>query len=268
MDPYMVAHSTSLLLNIAVVLYHVGSLIRLRPKGLGEAGPTLALIATFSVFSATEISLMRYYEIVGDPFVVNVPRIPPNIDAWFYSLASVLSSFCAIATLAFYLMELKVLYLVPLTGLISALYVTYFTYRLIGTLFFNYLSFNPVLSSIMLLLIGGALVSGSIAVALFHYIYLSTGSMRALSLGIGIFILGMLVLGADYLMSTLPIAVVGEPLPQREVYLAMLKGWPLNVIYILASLLLFLGQTRVLDALFKTPSREERTWIERMMEES
>ncbi|MEM2729694.1 MAG: hypothetical protein QXL56_04740 [Candidatus Korarchaeum sp.] len=268
MDPYIVAHSTALLLNIAVILYHIATLIRFRPKGLREAGPTLALIGTFSVFSIMEIFLMRYYELVGDPFVVNVPRIALNVDAWFYSLASVLLSFFAVITLAFYLMELKVLYLVPLAGVISALYITYFAYRLMGVAFFAHLSFNPILSSTILLLIGGAFVSGLIAVALFYYIYLRTRSMRALSFGIGMLIAGMLVLGADYLMSTLPIAVIGRPLPQREVYLAMLKEWPLNGIYILASLLLFLGQTRVLDALFKTPSREERTWIERMMEES
>ncbi|MEM2378041.1 MAG: hypothetical protein QXV05_05910 [Candidatus Korarchaeum sp.] len=267
MDPYIVAHSTALLLNIAVILYHIATLIRFRPKGLREAGPTLALIGTFSVFSIMEIFLMRYYELVGDPFVVNV-RLFFNIDAWFYALTAVLLSFFAVATLAFYLMELKVLYLVPLAGVISALYITYFAYRLMGAAFLAYLYFNPILSTTMLLLIGGAFLSGLVAVALFHYIYLRTKSMRALSFGIGTFIAGMLVLGADYLMSTLPIAIIGKPLPQREVYLAMLKEWPLNILYILAALLLFLGQTRVLDALFKTPSREERTWIERMMEES
>ncbi|MEM0295334.1 MAG: hypothetical protein QXH90_04570 [Candidatus Korarchaeum sp.] len=261
------AHSTSLLLSTAVILYHLASLIKFRPRGLREAGPTLALIGTFLAFSITEIFLIGYYEVVGDPFVVNIPRITLKVDHWFYALASVLLSSFAVVTLSFYLMELKVLYLVPLAGVVSAIYITYFTYRLMGIAFFAYLAFNPILSTTMLFLIGGALISGLIGVALFHYIYFRTKSMRALSFAIGAFIIGMVNLGADYLMSTLPIAIIGKPLPQREVYLAMLKEWPLNILYILAALLLFLGQTRVLDALFKTPSREERTWIERMMEE-
>ncbi|MCS7103876.1 MAG: hypothetical protein NZ992_08385 [Candidatus Korarchaeum sp.] len=264
MDPYVVAHSTSLILCGIITLYHLGTLVR--AKSFREVAPILAWSITFLVFSITEFSLLRYYDATGDPFVINIPRITLNVDVWFYALALILLTFATICTLAFFLMELKILYLVPLAGVVSALYITYLTYRLMGIAFFAYLSFNPILSSTMVVLIGGALLSGLIAVVLFYYIYLGTKSMRALSFGIGTLIVGMFVLGADYLMATLPIAVIGRPLPQREVYLAMLKEWPLNVMYILASLLLFLGQTRVLDAIFKVPSKEEKSWIERMME--
>ncbi|RDD52786.1 MAG: hypothetical protein BA066_07810, partial [Candidatus Korarchaeota archaeon NZ13-K] len=245
----------------------LGTLVRSR--SLKGAGPVLAWAIAFITFSLAEFFLLRYYELVGDPFAVSPPRLTPHVDAWFYALASVLLAFAAIVTLAFYLMELKILYLVPLAGLISALYITYFAYRLVGVIFFTYIAslvYNPLLSVTMMILIGGALLSGTIAVALLHYIYLRTGSMRALSFGIGTFIAGMLVLGVDYLLSMLPIAVVGRVLPQREAYLAMLRDWPLNLLYILAIILMFLGQTRVLDAIFKSRSKREKAWIERMME--
>mgnify|MGYP001772679483 CR=1 FL=1 len=241
--------------------------MRTRVRSLREAGPSLALIATFITFMLTEISLIRYYQATGDIFVVNLVKMTLRVDLWFYTFAFVLLSFTAIILLALYFMELKTLYLVPLIVVLFSIYITYFTYRLMGISFYAYLSFNEILAFTMALVIGLFLVFGSVAMGLFHYIYYKTKSLRALSLGIGTFIIGMLVLGADYLMATLPIAIVRSPLPQREVLLNMLKEWPLNVLYILASLLLFLGQTRVLDALFG-PSRgkEERAWIETIME--
>ncbi len=266
MDPYVMAHSTSLILCIVIVLYHLATLIRSRPKGLREAGPTLALIAVFLTFSITEISLIRYYELVGGPFVVNITRITLEVDAWLYALASVLLTSSAVVMLAFYLMELKVLYLVPLVATSLSIYITYFTYRLMGIAFFAYLSFNPILSATMALIIGMFLLLGLVAVVLLIYIYLRTKSMRALSFAIGVFIMGMLVLGVDSLISTIPMALIGKPAPYRGVFLEMLRDWPLNIVYILASLLFFLGQTRVLDALFRAPGKEEKAWIERMME--
>lgn len=252
---------------MGVVLYHVVTLIRSRPKSLREAGPTLAFIGTFITFILAEISLIRYYETVGDVFVVNLTKLTLRVDLWFYAFAFVLLSFTAIILLSFYLMELRVLYLTPLIAVFFSVYITYFTYRLMGVAFYAYLSFNEILAYTMALILGLFLAFGAVGVALFYYIYYKTKSMRALSLGISTFIMGMLVLGADYLMSTLPMAITGKSLPQREVFLSMLRDWPMNVLYILASLLLFLGQTRVLDSLFgPSGSKKERAWIETVME--
>jgi hypothetical protein len=105
-------------------------------------------------------------------------------------------------------------------------------------------------------------------VILFLYIYMRTKSMRALSFAIASFIMGLLLLGIDYTLSILPLALTRHMLPFRDEFLRMLVDWPLNVIYIIAALLMFLGQIRVLDAIFKPSAKKEAPWIEKMLEKS
>ena len=271
LDPYVLAHTTSLLLMAATSIYHLITLLRLRSSGtpwLRGAGPTIAWLLLFALWAVTEYFLLSYYEKMGFPFTIFPPRLILDVSLWFYAFITLLISFAFVITMSFYLLELKILYILPAVGVSSSLYIVYLTYRLYGITLFTYLEINETLSSMIALLIGLSQLFGLISVILFLYIYMRTKSMRALSFAIASFIMGLLLLGIDYVLSILPLALTRQMLPWRDEFLRMLVDWPPNVIYIVAALLMFLGQIRVLDAIFRPSAKKEAPWIERMMEKS
>ncbi len=271
LDPYVLAHTTSLLLMVATSIYHLITLLRLRSSGtswLKGAGPTIAWLLLFALWAVTEYFLLSYYEKIGFPFTILPPRLILDVNSWFYAFITLLISFAFVITISFYLLELKILYILPAVGVSFSFYIVYLTYRLYGITLFTYLEINEVLSGMIALLIGLAQLFGLISVILFLYIYMRTKSMRALSFAIASFIMGLLLLGVDYVLSILPLALTRQMLPFRDGFLRILVDWPLNITYVIAALLMFLGQTRVLDAIFGPSAKKEVPWIERMMEKS
>jgi hypothetical protein len=255
----------------ATAAYHLITLFRLRSSGtswLRGAGPTMAWLILFALWAVMEYFFLLYYEKMGFPFTILPPRLILDVDLWFYAFITLLLSSAFIVTISFYLMEFKVLYLLPPMGVAFGFYLVYLIYRLYGITLFTYLEINEILSSTIALTISMFLIFGFIAIILFLYIYMRTKSMRALSFAIASFIMGLLLLGIDYTLSILPLALTRQILPWRGEFLKMLVDWPLNVIYIIAALLMFLGQIRVLDAIFKPSAKKEAPWIEKMMEKS
>ncbi|MEM2291609.1 MAG: hypothetical protein QW711_08225, partial [Candidatus Korarchaeum sp.] len=139
-DPYVIAHSIALLLDIGVVLYYIASSVRNKLRGTGSIGPNLALLTIFLSYSLMEALLVRYYETFGSPFVINEFNMISDIDVWFHTLASVFLAFSVTITMAFYFLKLEILYPIPILSTISSLYLTYLTYRIVGSEFLFYLS--------------------------------------------------------------------------------------------------------------------------------
>ncbi|MDK2372926.1 MAG: hypothetical protein QI197_06065 [Candidatus Korarchaeota archaeon] len=263
LEPYTLAHSIGLLSEGIVSLYVLFDIIRTRERRL------LLSLLTFLMFALTELALLYYYSLNGAVFLIYA-ETTVDIFSWFLTLSLVLLSSVAVATLAIYLMEFRVFYLVPLMVFLFVFYVLFYTYYLFRAVFLGYIRSIDIIratltAGIMLLFI--IALTGE---ALFGIIYRKTKSLRVLSFILGSAIIGFVNLGGEFLFELLPMTLTEQPLDFYETYTSMMVEWPLNLLYIVVSLVLLLGQTRVFDSLAKLrrpKARKEKYWIEKMMEE-
>ncbi len=263
MDPYPLAHLVGLITEVIISLYVFMEIVKTRERRL------LLSLATFMVFALSEFSLIFYYWLNKDVFLVYA-ETTVKIFSWFLALSFLLLSSAAVATLAVYLMEFRVLYLVPVMIFSFVLYVLFYTYYLFRAVFLGYIRSIDIIRVTVTLGISILFAMALAGEVLFVIIYRRTKSLRVLSFLIGTTVIGFINLGGEFLLELVPMTLIEEPLEIYRTYLAMMKGWPLNLVYIAVSLILLLGQIRLLDALARLRGlrvRRERSWIEKMMEE-
>ncbi len=263
MDPYPLAHLVGLVSEIAISIYVFVEIVRTRERRL------LLSLITFLVFALSEFSLVFYYWLNRSVFLVYA-ETTVKIFSWFLSLSLLLLSSAAVATLAVYLMEFRIFYLVPTMIFLFVFYVLFYTYYLFRAVFLGYIRSIDIVRATITLGISTLFIIAIIGEALFAMIYRRTKSLRVLSFIVGTAVMGFINLGGEYLFELLPMTLVEEPLEIYRAYLSLMEGWPLNILYMVVSLVLFLGQIKILDALAGFRGLRvgrEKSWIERMMEE-
>ncbi len=229
----------------------------------------LLSLGTFLVFALSEFSLIFYYWINGSVFLVYA-ETTVDIFSWFMALSFLLLSSAAVATLAVYLMEFKMFYLIPTAVFIFVFYVLFYTYYLFKAVFLSYIRSIDV---IRVTVTAGILFLFIVAMAgevLFYMIYRRTRSLRVLSFIIGTTIIGFINLGGEFILELVPMTLFEEPFGLYETYLSLMNGWALNSLYMVVSVVMLLGQTKVFDALARLRGlsvKKEKSWIEKMMEE-
>ncbi len=263
MNPYPLAHLVGLVSEIAISLYIFAEILRTRERRL------LLSLSTFLVFALSEFSLVFYYWLNKSVFLVYA-ETTVKIFSWFLALSFLLLSSAAVATLAVYLMEFRVFYLVPTMVFLFVFYVLFYTYYLFRAVFLGYIRSIDIIRVSVTFGISILFVIALAGEVLFAMIYRRTKSLRVLSFIIGTSIIGFINLGGEFLLELVPMALIEEPLDIYETYLSLMRGWPLNLLYIVVSLFLLLGQTKILDALARFRGLKvgrEKSWIEKMMEE-
>jgi len=263
-NPYPLAHMIGFLSEVVISIYIFVEIVKTRERRL------LLSLVTFLIFALSEFSLVFYYWLNRSVFLVYA-ETTVKIFGWFLALSFLLLSSAAVATLAVYLMEFRVLYLVPTMIFVFVLYVLFYTYYLFRAVFLGYIRSIDIIRITVTLGIAVLFVIAIAGEALFSVIYRRTKSLRVLSFIIGTTIMGFINLGGEFLLELLPMALVEEPLEVYKAYLLMMEGWSLNILYMAVTLILLLGQTKVLDAVARFRGlrvRREKSWIERMMEEA
>ncbi len=264
MNPYPLAHLVGLVTEIAISLYIFVEIVRTRERRL------LLSLITFLVFALSEFSLVFYYWLNRSVFLVYA-ETTVKIFSWFLAISFLLLSSAAVATLAVYLMEFRIFYLVPTMIFFFVFYVLFYTYYLFRAVFLGYIRSIDIIRISITLGISILFVIALIGEVLFAMIYRRTKSLRVLSFIIGSAIMGFINLGGEFLLELVPMALMEEPLEIYRTYLSLMEGWPLNLLYIAVSLILLLGQTKILDAVARFRGlrvRREKSWIEKMMEEA
>ncbi len=263
MNPYPFAHLVGLISEIVISIYIFAEIVRTRERRL------LLSLITFLVFALSEFSLVFYYWLNRSVFLVYA-ETTVKIFSWFLALSFLLLSSAAVATLAVYLMEFRIFYLIPTMIFVFVLYVLFYTYYLFRAVFLGYIRSIDIIRVSITLGISILFIIALVGEVLFAMIYRRTKSLRVLSFIIGTAFMGFINLGGEFLFELLPMALIEEPLEIYRTYLSLVEGWSLNILYIAVSLILLLGQVKVLDALARFRGlrvRREKSWIEKMMEE-
>ncbi len=263
LNPYPLAHIVGLISEIVISIYIFVEIAKTRERRL------LLSLATFLVFALSEFSLVFYYWLNRSVFLVYA-ETTVNIFSWFLALSFLLLSSAGVATLAVYLMEFRVFYLVPTMVFLFVFYVLFYTYYLFRAVFLGYIKSIDIIRASITLGISILFVIALVGEVLFAMIYRRTKSLRVLSFIVGTAIIGFINLGGEFLFELVPMTLIEESLEVYGIYLSLMEGWPLNILYIAVSLILLLGQVKVLDALAKFRGlrvRKEKSWIEKMMEE-
>ncbi len=262
-NPYPLAHLVGLISEIAISIYIFVEIVRTRERRL------LLSLVSFLVFALSEFSLVFYYWLNRSVFLVYA-ETTVKIFSWFLALSFLLLSSAAVATLAVYLMEFRIFYLIPTMIFVFVLYVLFYTYYLFRAVFLGYIRSIDIIRVSITLGISILFIIALVGEVLFAMIYRRTKSLRVLSFIVGTAIMGFINLGGEFLFELLPMALIEEPLEIYRTYLSLMEGWSLNILYIAVSLILLLGQVKVLDALARFRGlrvRREKSWIEKMMEE-
>ena len=263
MSPYPLAHLVGLISEIAISSYVFVEIVRTRERRM------LLSLITFLVFALSEFSLVFYYWSNRSVFLVYA-ETTVKILSWFLALSFLLLSSAAVATLAVYLMEFRIFYLVPTMIFLFVFYVLFYTYYLFKVVFLGYIRSIDIIRITITLGISVLFLMALVGEALFAMIYRRTKSLRVLSFIIGTAIMGFINLGGEFLFELLPMALIEEPLEIYRTYLSLMEGWPLSILYIVVSLVMLLGQVKILDSLARFRGlrvRKEKSWIEKMMEE-
>ncbi len=267
-DVYVIAHAISLVSLVITAVLAVRDYLRTR-----EDRHALTSIV-FTSFAMAELFLIIFAVEMRHPFVFEPhPWFKPNL--WLITAVMVFFSATSFAFLAVYLMDLKEMYLVPPTVFLVTVAYLLLIDNLIRSLFPGTsiitapLDAKQVIREVLVATTTIYLIFGLLGTFTLLYIYSKVPSLKILAFSMAVSLMGFINVALYVFLGLIPSLLENRLAPTTKLYLDLITGIPVNVVYAAASIILVLAYTGVLERLLTKRGTKilEDSWVGKAIEE-